>query len=842
MNKRYYLPLLFFLLALIVDIISTNSSAQQQTLQSLEKKIDVLFSAEASYLFNHQVVDIMSKESLDYVDLNTLKAFENQCNEKGLNIKLYRNQKLILWTGVQDSSQYCQTFSEAQFKAEICADYIDKNLNEINKKTQRSKIFQRASICLYILSILILILLSINLNHALPLLGLVFVRIILLFIPCGDNYLDLVASRPIFTSGNYSSLDLFIDAILIFGAISLFVKKQYLNIANNNTRLILQAGILVLTLGLVSHIRLIQILVNSDQVLNNFSDISQFDGTDILCLSCLLILLLSIFIFSNSLFVAIKKSNLPKRQVYLVALLAVIASLGISYVIGLDLNIGILAVFMSSWILLFDLFTDVKQKNITWLIWWAIILSVYLSSILFNYDIKKEIRVRSEFLAQAINKTPDQTAINLIRSNDLINLDSVLFKLLDVPTGMKLDKDDFLDYLKAVGDLKLMDIVISDVDGQSLFTDAPLSFNDDHYIRLDSALLFDQIRNSAWFSRTISDEYQYAVLVDLNTEENDGRYPFNYYRDGSLIHAEFKINEATLEAIKSNNKNYLFLDSNVFVKWADAQYLLVSKKSFDSLIKPIALFSMLFVMVILFGLLLSLINIWLDFLPPEWPFKVQRIDSLNSKIQVSLIMVILLSFVVIAFITNSFLNNFLNKEKEKFYRNKIATISNDLRYQTDIANSGEEMIAIAANFADKISTIHNVSIDIHAIESTDSTRPFFNYIYFTKNSNQTAFTEEKDDVAISYVPLKFNNKTVAYASIQYNDSEKNEVKVFDFLGSIFNVYVFLFLIASVLAIFLARSITKPLAILNQKLGKLKLGKQNELIAWDRDDEIGNLIT
>jgi nitrogen fixation/metabolism regulation signal transduction histidine kinase len=45
----------------------------------------------------------------------------------------------------------------------------------------------------------------------------------------------------------------------------------------------------------------------------------------------------------------------------------------------------------------------------------------------------------------------------------------------------------------------------------------------------------------------------------------------------------------------------------------------------------------------------------------------------------------------------------------------------------------------------------------------------------------------------------------------------------------------------VLAIFIARSITKPLALLNQKLSQLTLGKRNELISWDKEDEIGILI-
>lgn len=55
------------------------------------------------------------------------------------------------------------------------------------------------------------------------------------------------------------------------------------------------------------------------------------------------------------------------------------------------------------------------------------------------------------------------------------------------------------------------------------------------------------------------------------------------------------------------------------------------------------------------------------------------------------------------------------------------------------------------------------------------------------------------------------------------------------------MYVFLLLVAGGLAFFVANSVTKPLVRLMDNLRKIKLGKKNEQLTWDQQDEIGSLI-
>lgn len=62
-----------------------------------------------------------------------------------------------------------------------------------------------------------------------------------------------------------------------------------------------------------------------------------------------------------------------------------------------------------------------------------------------------------------------------------------------------------------------------------------------------------------------------------------------------------------------------------------------------------------------------------------------------------------------------------------------------------------------------------------------------------------------------------------------------------FIMTLLNAYVFIFLIAIGIAVFMSRSITGPVAQLSEKLKRIRLGKQNETIQWAIDDEVGELI-
>jgi len=71
-------------------------------------------------------------------------------------------------------------------------------------------------------------------------------------------------------------------------------------------------------------------------------------------------------------------------------------------------------------------------------------------------------------------------------------------------------------------------------------------------------------------------------------------------------------------------------------------------------------------------------------------------------------------------------------------------------------------------------------------------------------------------------------------------SPELQEEVQGFINTLLNIYVFLLLVAASVALFVANSITRPLAEIGQKLATIKLGK-NERIAWQSRNELGELI-
>jgi len=96
----------------------------------------------------------------------------------------------------------------------------------------------------------------------------------------------------------------------------------------------------------------------------------------------------------------------------------------------------------------------------------------------------------------------------------------------------------------------------------------------------------------------------------------------------------------------------------------------------------------------------------------------------------------------------------------------------------------------------------------------------------------------------AYLPLINNDgNVIAYLNLPYfarQDQMRKEV--FVFLVAYINVYLILLGMVLFLTLLISRYLTRPLRILQEKIGSFRLGNVNEKIEWKHPDEIGNLIT
>ncbi|MEO0895944.1 MAG: ATP-binding protein [Bacteroidota bacterium] len=87
-----------------------------------------------------------------------------------------------------------------------------------------------------------------------------------------------------------------------------------------------------------------------------------------------------------------------------------------------------------------------------------------------------------------------------------------------------------------------------------------------------------------------------------------------------------------------------------------------------------------------------------------------------------------------------------------------------------------------------------------------------------------------------------NGKPAGYINIPYlTKQDQLESQVIEFLAYLANTYLLVFLLLNVIAVLVSNTITKPLAVVQQRLGDTGLGEKNEPIDYQSNDEIGDIV-
>ena len=111
-------------------------------------------------------------------------------------------------------------------------------------------------------------------------------------------------------------------------------------------------------------------------------------------------------------------------------------------------------------------------------------------------------------------------------------------------------------------------------------------------------------------------------------------------------------------------------------------------------------------------------------------------------------------------------------------------------------------------------------------------------LYYTHEENLG-----KGKYESAYIPI--NDKqgnTLVYLNTPYFSSTtdlQNEIK--SFFMTYTNIILVLLGIALLLVLFLTKTVTRPLTLLQEKIGDIKIDQKNEPIEWQGNDEIGALI-
>lgn len=520
--------------------------------------------------------------------------------------------------------------------------------------------------------------------------------------------------------------------------------------------------------------------------------------------------------------------------------------------------------------LFFDIFSETQKQSITWSIFWLIILGVFHSSIFFYHTTKQEEKINYEHL-KLVNHTVDSDLFIQIQTVKP-KLDAIDFQTLTtIPYPSKIAAFDIRQFFKEEMEYIAEETGITDNKfylfnkfSESLIEESSQSlskflYRKRYFTELEKGILFDPYYNKYLIKYVLKNEKHpgtpfelYIEFPDPNEHKIPEQFTYAFYQNHTLVH-HFGGDYPNQFHIKKNApKPYIENGLKYYTQQLENNVQLVSIQKVASLIKPVSLFSFAFLLMGITMLCLLLFNSQFRFLNSDFSFSFFT-KSLKTKLQTVFIVLIIFSFVFIGIVTLLYFSKVnQSNEKEKLvtsldYVGK--TITDHLSIDFSEINAAQVHQELENIIDDKQSKVilynKNGDLIFNSSNPNASGYPLKLPLKYLLQKNQI-FTPEinswnGDEYMVGTKKLvKPNGDTFFIQLVSYSPNETIGA-VNDFIGSLLNVYVFLFLIASAIAIGLSNSITNPITTLGEKLSQIKLGHKNESLHYTVNDEIGTLI-
>ena len=350
--------------------------------------------------------------------------------------------------------------------------------------------------------------------------------------------------------------------------------------------------------------------------------------------------------------------------------------------------------------------------------------------------------------------------------------------------------------------------------------------------------------------------YSNAVYISGRLVSPPGNYPFPIWlKDNEIPRVEIEQ--------KSNG------DFEELWYRANNEKVVVIARKRETTIETITLFSYIFCSFLFLVAFVQLISFILN---TGYNWKgLRRLLQLNIRSQVhsTIIFISIFSFLVIGAATISF---FISRNKQsnsdKLSRTmkimvnemekKLAdhTVFDDvLKIYDTVANNSLQTLV------NDVSGIHGVDVNVYDLKGdlkVSSEANVYDKGVMSKKMNPEAFyhlsrlrqVQHVQDESIGnfsylsiYSPVRENDgNAYAYINIPYFTSKPElRQEISNFLVTIINLNAFIFLIAGLIALFITNRITNSFSIISDKMREVNLGKMNEQIVWNRNDEIGELV-
>jgi signal transduction histidine kinase len=353
--------------------------------------------------------------------------------------------------------------------------------------------------------------------------------------------------------------------------------------------------------------------------------------------------------------------------------------------------------------------------------------------------------------------------------------------------------------------------------------------------------------------------------------ENSNTYAFALYNNGHLTSSYNDYPFASVVDIQKNKvQTFNVVKNDDYTElwyYAGAGKMVVIAKENNSFVAFITLFSYLFCTFLIVFVLLWTIQRLSNRIDFNY-FKFWQI-SIRNQIHGTIFLVSIISFLVIGIATVFFfVNRYESNNREKLSR-VIRIMEKEIKstFLNETMAQDSSVLDLSANkikleqLVEKVSNIHGVDVNLYDLNGdlqvSSLSLPYNKGILSTK-MNPLAFyhLHKKREIQFfqkekignlnyisSYIPINsVNGDSYGYLNIPFFTSQNLlRQEISNFLITIINLNAFIFLLAGIVSLFITNRIANSFSIITEKMQKVNLGKVNEPIKWNRNDEIGALV-
>src|SRR5947209_8726634 len=240
--------------------------------------------------------------------------------------------------------------------------------------------------------------------------------------------------------------------------------------------------------------------------------------------------------------------------------------------------------------------------------------------------------------------------------------------------------------------------------------------------------------------------------------------------------------------------------------------------------------------------------------------------NIRSQIHGTVIFISVLSFLIIGAATISFFISRYNRNNiDKLSRTAgimVKELQKRLQDNNTFDSNDSTSTVNLQKLVNEVAEIHNVDVNVYdpqgnlQVSSEEDvykkgilSNKMHPVAYFHLNRmREVQHVQEENLSSLSYLSIysvvRDDQGIVRnYLNIPYFSSQLDlKQEISNFLVTIINLNAFIFLIAGIIALFITNKITQSFSVIGDKMREITLGKTNEEIVWNKNDEIGELVT